>query len=88
MHIDGSNNHLHCDNVHLPQCLGNIKIDIALNTNVPDPYGPKGAQVILNKIECVFHLVALDVRIANSIPKRRHIESNGKATANMDGIML
>lgn len=33
MHID-ANNHIHCDNVHLPQCLGNTKIDIALNTNV------------------------------------------------------
>lgn len=34
MHIDATNNHLHCDNVHLSQCLGNNKIDIALNTNV------------------------------------------------------
>merc|ERR1719198_2906344 len=33
MHVD-ANNHIHCDNVHLPQCLGNTKIDIALNTNV------------------------------------------------------
>jgi len=33
MHID-ANNHIHCDNVHLGQCLGNIKLDIVLNTNV------------------------------------------------------
>jgi len=33
MHID-ANNHIHCDNVHLGKCLGNVKIDIALNTNV------------------------------------------------------
>lgn len=33
MHIDAQN-HIHCDNVHLPTCLGNTKIDIALNTNV------------------------------------------------------
>jgi hypothetical protein len=32
-HVD-ANNHIHCDNVHLPQCLGATKIDIALNTNV------------------------------------------------------
>jgi len=33
MHVDAAN-HIHCDNVHLPQCLGNTKIDVALNTNV------------------------------------------------------
>lgn len=33
MHIDAAN-HIHCDNVHLPQCLGNVKFDVALNTNV------------------------------------------------------
>jgi SAM-dependent methyltransferase len=33
MHID-ANNHIHCDNVHLPQCMGQTRFDVALNTNV------------------------------------------------------
>merc|ERR1719199_801566 len=33
MHVDASNN-IHCDNVHLPQCLGNTRFDVAVNTNV------------------------------------------------------
>jgi len=33
MHVDAAN-HIHCDNVHLPQCMGATKFDVALNTNV------------------------------------------------------
>jgi hypothetical protein len=33
MHVD-ANGHVHCDNVHLAKCLGNTRLDIALNTNV------------------------------------------------------
>jgi len=34
MHVDPANNHIHCDNVHLPQCVGATKFDVVLNTNV------------------------------------------------------
>jgi SAM-dependent methyltransferase len=33
MHVT-ADNHIHCDNVHLPQCLGATKFDVAINTNV------------------------------------------------------
>lgn len=33
MHVE-ANGHVHCDNVHLAQCLGKTTIDVALNTNV------------------------------------------------------
>jgi len=29
-----ANGHIHCDNVHLPQCMAAIKFDVVLNTNV------------------------------------------------------
>lgn len=33
MHVD-ANRHIHCDNVHLPQCVGNTRFSVAINTNV------------------------------------------------------
>lgn len=33
MHLT-ADGHIHCDNVHLPQCLGDKRISVAINTNV------------------------------------------------------
>jgi len=67
-------NHIHCDNVHLPQCLGATRFDIAINTNVweheQDPFeaitslynvmNPGGAMLFTVPFLAPYHGVPFD----------------------------